>query len=29
MKEDPVLFAIKDRLSWGVLLLAIVTVFIV
>ena len=28
MDEDPVLFAIKDRASWGVLLLAIVTVFI-
>jgi hypothetical protein len=28
MEEDPVLFAMKDRASWGVLLLAIVTVFI-
>jgi len=28
MKEDPALFATKDRASWGVLLLAIVTVFI-
>ena len=28
MEEDPVLFAIKDRASWGVLLLAMLTVFI-
>lgn len=28
MEEDPVLFAIKDRASWGVLLLAMLTVYI-
>jgi len=28
MEEDPVLFAIKDRASWGVLILAMLTVYI-